>query len=131
MRYLDRLHYALLALRVVTAATTEHDHRAQQQVGESARAAHKATRESVEPASYADRRGYAGGEEPAEDAKARGGIRPEVVEPVGEARGFVLLPRRWVVERSFARATRLRRPAKDYELLPEAVRDSASSPLPA
>jgi transposase len=30
-------------------------------------------------------------------------------------RGFVLLPRRWVVERSFAWATRCRRLAKDYE----------------
>jgi transposase len=30
-------------------------------------------------------------------------------------RGFVLLPRRWVVERSFAWATRFRRLAKDYE----------------
>ncbi|CAO4180102.1 transposase [Methylorubrum aminovorans] len=30
-------------------------------------------------------------------------------------RGFVLLPRRWVVERSFAWATRFRRLVKDYE----------------
>lgn len=35
--------------------------------------------------------------------------------------GFVLLPRRWVVERSFAWATRFRRLAKDYERLPETV----------
>lgn len=34
-------------------------------------------------------------------------------------RGFVLLPRRWVVERSFAWATRFRRLARDYERLPE------------
>ena len=33
-------------------------------------------------------------------------------------RGFVLLPRRWVVERSFAWAARFRRLAKDYERLP-------------
>ena len=31
-------------------------------------------------------------------------------------RGFVLLPRRWVVERSFAWAARFRRLAKDYEV---------------
>ena len=36
-------------------------------------------------------------------------------------RGFVLLPKRWVVERSFAWATRFRRLAKDYERLPETV----------
>jgi len=33
----------------------------------------------------------------------------------GAKRGFVLLPRRWVVERSFAWATRFRRLVKDYE----------------
>jgi transposase len=30
-------------------------------------------------------------------------------------RGFVLLPRRWVVERSFAWMTRFRRLVRDYE----------------
>jgi transposase len=39
--------------------------------------------------------------------------------PFGEAkRGFVLLPKRWVVERSFAWAARFRRLARDYERLP-------------
>jgi transposase len=33
----------------------------------------------------------------------------------------VLLPRRWVVERSFAWAARFRRLARDYERLPETV----------
>ena len=36
-------------------------------------------------------------------------------------RGFVLLPRRWVVERSFAWATRFRRLVRDYERLPETL----------
>jgi len=36
-------------------------------------------------------------------------------------RGFVLLPRRWVVERSFAWAARFRRLARDDERLPETV----------
>jgi len=36
-------------------------------------------------------------------------------------RGFVLLPRRWVVERSFAWASRFRRLARDYERLPATV----------
>src|SRR5215469_4988408 len=33
-------------------------------------------------------------------------------------RGFVLLPRRWVVERSFAWTARFRRLVRDYERLP-------------
>src|SRR5258708_5899216 len=36
-------------------------------------------------------------------------------------KGFVLLPRRWVVERSFGWAARFRRLARDYERLPETL----------
>lgn len=36
-------------------------------------------------------------------------------------KGFILLPRRCVVERSFAWAARFRRLAKDYERLPETL----------
>jgi transposase len=36
-------------------------------------------------------------------------------------RGFVLLPRRWVVERSFAWAARFRRLARDHERLPSSL----------
>ncbi len=36
-------------------------------------------------------------------------------------RGFVLLPRRWVVERSFAWLARFRRLARDDERLPETL----------
>ena len=39
----------------------------------------------------------------------------EVVKLPDAKRGFVLLPRRWVVERSFAWTTRFRRLVKDYE----------------
>ena len=35
--------------------------------------------------------------------------------------GFVLLPRRWVVERSFGWMARFRRLARDYERLPETL----------
>lgn len=35
--------------------------------------------------------------------------------------GFILLPRRWVVERSFAWKTRFRRLVRDYKYLPETV----------
>lgn len=47
------------------------------------------------------------------------GIALDVVKLPDAKRGFVLLPRRWVVECSFAWATRFRRLAKDYERLPE------------
>jgi len=60
------------------------------------------------------------GEDPAEAAEAHG-IELVVVSLPEAKRGFVLLPRRWVVERSFAWATRFRRLAKDYERLPETV----------
>lgn len=60
------------------------------------------------------------GEEPAEAAEARG-IELVVVSLPEAKRGFVLLPRRWVAERSFAWATRFRRLAKDDERLPETV----------
>ena len=52
------------------------------------------------------------GEAPAAAAAAHG-IRPEAVKLDGAKRGVVLLPRRWVVERSFARAARFRRLARD------------------
>ena len=61
--------------------------------------------------------GYTG-EEPWADAAAHG-IDLQVVKLAEAKRGFVLLPRRWVVERSFAWAARFRRLAKDYERLPE------------
>ncbi len=35
--------------------------------------------------------------------------------------GFVLLPKRWVVERSFAWASRFRRLARDQERLPQTL----------
>ena len=63
--------------------------------------------------------GYTG-EQAAEDAQGQG-IRLEVVKLPDAKRGFVLLPRRWVVERSFAWATRFRRLARDYERLPETL----------
>src|ERR671916_1757684 len=63
--------------------------------------------------------GYTG--EQAEADAAAHGIRLEVVKLDEAKKGVVLLPRRWVVERSFAWAARFRRLAKDYERLPETV----------
>ena len=99
----------LLALHVTPASEQERS-----QVEELARAVQEATGESVELA-YVDQ-GYSG-EGPAEEAEAHG-IRLEVVKHPEAKRGFVLLPRRWVVERDFAWASRFRRLTKDYERLP-------------
>ena len=84
------------------------------QVKQLAEKVQEVTNESVELA-YVDQ-GYTG-EQPARDA-ARQGIELSVVKLPTAKRGFVLLPRRWVVERSFAWMARFRRLAKDYERLP-------------
>ncbi len=63
---------------------------------------------------YVDQ-GYTG---PTAAEAAQGhGIRLEVVKHPLAKCGFVLLPRRWAVERSFAWAARFRRLARDYEPL--------------
>jgi transposase len=54
-------------------------------------------------------------------AAAEAGIALEVVSLPDTKRGFVLLPRRWVVERSFGWMARFRRLARDYERLPTTV----------
>lgn len=52
---------------------------------------------------------------------ARFGIELKVVKLPEAKKGFVLLPRRWVVERSFAWLARFRRLARDYERLPQTL----------
>ena len=102
----------LLAL-CVTAAN-EQD---RAQVAELAERVQAETGETVEIA-YVDQ-GYTG--ENAADAAAEHGIQLEVVKLPEAKRGFVLLPRRWVVERSFGWMSRFRRLARDYERLPETL----------
>lgn len=99
----------LLALRVTPANAQERA-----QVGALAEAVQELTGAQVELA-FVDQ-GYTG-EEPKKQA-ARAGIRLMVVKLEEARKGFVLLPRRWVVERSFAGAARFRRLARDYERLP-------------
>lgn len=102
----------LLALKVTAANEQERA-----QVADLAAEVQEATGEHVKVA-YVDQ-GYSG-ENPAADAAAQG-IELVVVKLEEAKRGFVLLPRRWVVERSFAWAARFRRLAKDYERLPQTV----------
>lgn len=99
----------LLALKVTAA--NEQD---RAQVAEIAESVQIQTGQNVQVA-FVDQ-GYTG-EQPAADA-AQQGIRLEVIKHHEAKRGFVLLPRRWVVERSFAWAARFRRLARDYERLP-------------
>ena len=99
----------LLALHVTPANEQERE-----LVGKLAETVQEATGESVELA-YVDQ-GYTA-ERPATQAESHG-MRLEVVKHEEAKRGFVLLPRRWVVERDFAWASRFRRLAKDYERLP-------------
>jgi transposase len=98
----------LLALHVTPA-----DEQDRAQVGELAGQVQEITGEHVEIA-YVDQ-GYTG--EAAAEAAEQHGISLEVVKHTQAKRGFVLLPRCWVVERSFAWAARFRRLARDYERL--------------
>ena len=114
----SKLHLAvdtlghLLALRVTPANVDER-----QEVAALAAEVQAVTGGSVDVA-YVDQ-GYTGADVAA-DAQAEG-ITLEVVKLSEAKRGFVLLPRRWVVERSIAWMRRFRRLAKDYERLPETV----------
>jgi transposase len=97
----------LLALHITPANTGDRE-----EVGRLAEAIRDAAGENVTLA-YVDQ-GYTG--ETAAEAANTHGIALHMVRLPKAKRGFVLLPRRWVVERSFAWATRFRRLAKDYEI---------------
>jgi transposase len=102
----------LLALMVTSANEQERD-----QVAELTAKLQEVTGGTVEIA-YVDQ-GYTG-EDAAKDAEANG-IKLEVVKHKEAKKGFVLLPRRWVVERSFGWLGRFRRLARDYERLTDVL----------
>jgi transposase len=99
----------LLALTVTPANADERT-----QVAALAQQVQAVTGQHVQVA-FVDQ-GYTG-EEVATTA-AEQGIDLKVVQLPEAKRGFVLLPKRWVVERSFAWTARFRRLARDYERLP-------------
>jgi transposase len=102
----------LLAVHVTPANEQERD-----QVAVLAEKVQEVTGESVEVA-FVDQ-GYTG-DDPDADA-ASYGIHLVVVSLPEAKKGFVLLPRRWVVERSYGWMARFRRLARDYERLSETL----------
>ena len=107
----SKTHIAVDTLGHLPAlVVTSADEQDRAQVAELAERVQEATGESVKLA-FVDQ-GYTGGTA-AEEAAAHG-LRLEVVKLPEARRGLVLLPRRWVVERSFAWAARFRRLARDY-----------------
>lgn len=103
----------LLAL-VVTPANEQE----RAQVAELSKAVQAVTGKQVEVA-FVDQ-GYTGLQ--AEQAAAGEGIELWVVELEEAKKGFVLLPKRWVIERSFAWMARFRRLSRDYERLADTLK---------
>jgi transposase len=87
------------------------------QVDQLAQRVQQETGQAVEVA-FVDQ-GYSGAT--AEQAAVQHAIQLVVVKLPDAKHGFVLLPRRWVIERSFGWAARFRRLARDYERLPETL----------
>ena len=114
----SKVHIAVDTLgQLLAILVTPANEQDRAQVAALAEQIQEVTGESVEVA-FVDQ-GYTG-EQAAADAEAQG-IRLEVVKLPTAKRGFVLLPRRWVVERSFGWMARFRRLARDYERLAETL----------
>jgi transposase len=114
----SKVHMAVDTLgHLLTLLVTPANEQDRDQVQQLAQRIQQITGESVEIA-FVDQ-GYTG-DQPARDA-AEHGIQIEVIKLPEARQGFVLLPRRWVVERSFAWVARFRRLARDYERLPETL----------
>jgi len=115
----SKVHMAVDTLgHLLAAHVTPADEQERAQVQTLCEAVQAVTGDSVKLA-WADQ-GYTG-EEPRAAAQAHG-IELQVVKLPEAKKGFVPLPRRWIVERSFAWAARFRRLARDYERLPDVLR---------
>jgi transposase len=116
-----KVHIAVDTLgHLLAAVITPANEQERAQGADLAALVQDVTGQTVELASVDQ--GYTG-DEPAA-AAAEQGLQLAVVklpDAVGPKHGFVLLPRRWVVERSFAWLARFRRLARDYERLPQTV----------
>jgi transposase len=111
----SKVHAAVDTLgHLLTPLVTSADEQDRAQVGELAHGVQTVIGQTVEAVSVDQ--GYTGNV-PAAEARQHG-IQLEVVKLSEAKRGFVLLARRWVVERSFAWTSRFRRLVRDYERLP-------------
>ncbi len=114
----SKVHVAIDTLgHLLTLLVTPAKAQDREQVGALAQGGQQATGQSVTIAFVEQ---GSTGDAPAQ-AAAEQGIQLIVVKLPEAKRGFVLLPRRWVVERSFAWVARFRRLARDYERLPATV----------
>ena len=110
----SKIHMAVDTLgHLLTLHVTPANEQDRSQVGELAQAVQATTNRSVQIA-FVDQ-GYTGDD--AEDAAYEHDIHLEVVKLSKAKKGFVLLPRRWGVERSFGGLNRFRRLTRDYERL--------------
>ena len=114
----SKVHLAVDTLGyLLTLHVTAADEQDRAQVEQLAQAVQEVTGDTVEVA-FVDQ-GYTGKE--TADQAARHRIDLLVVKHTGAKRGFALLSRRWVVERSFGWAARSRRLARDYERLTQTL----------
>jgi transposase len=114
----SKVHAAVDTLGNLLALTiTAGNEQERSQVAELAQQVQQVTGGTVEVA-FVDQ-GYTGATA-AEQARASE-IELEVVKHHEAKRGFVLLPRRWVVERTFGWLGRFRRLARDYERLSQTL----------
>jgi transposase len=114
----SKVHLAVDTLGyLLTLLVTPANEQERAQVAQLTEQIQQVTGESVQIA-FADQ-GYTGDD--AAQAAAEHGVELIVVKLPEAKRGFVLLPKRWVVERSFAWAARFRRLARDYERLPQTL----------
>ena len=114
----SKVHAAVDTLGHLIALTvTPANEQERAQVDALCQRVQEATGETVRLA-WADQ-GYTG--EQAKGDAAANGIELQVVKLPEAKKGFVLLPRRWVVERSFAWLARFRRLSRDFERMPQVL----------
>ena len=112
----SKVHMAVDTLgNVLSLLVTPANEQERAQVAELLRQVQAVTDQSVTHA-FVDQGST--GDDPANAAKEQG-VTLDVVKLPDAKKGFVLLPRRWVIERSWAWMTRFRRLVRDYERLAE------------